>query len=62
MRRPVPEGVFVLVDDPAASVDCQAFGRNGRAGDVSAQAFQAGALMGLADGRGVQRKTREPGQ
>ena len=60
--RAVPEWVFVLVDDPTPAFDGQAFGGNRRARDVAAQAFQAAALVRLADRGGVERKARQLGQ
>jgi len=52
--RAVLERMFIAIDHPAPAIDGQAFCRNGRAGDVTAQAFQAAALVGLAEGGGVQ--------
>ena len=62
MGRAVPEWVFVLVGDPAPAIDGQALGGNGRAGDVSAQAFQAAALVRLADRGGVEGVAGDPGR
>ncbi len=51
--RPVTERLFVLVHDPPRAVDGQALRSNWRAGDIAAQAFQAAALVGLADPRSM---------
>ena len=59
VRRPVPERLFVAIDDPALAIGGQAFGGNRRARDVAALAFQAAALVRLADRGGVERKARQ---
>ena len=41
MGRSIPEGMFVAVDDTAPGIDTEAFGGDRRAGDITAQAFQA---------------------
>ena len=54
--------MFILVDDPAPAIDRQPLGGDRRARDVAAQAFQAAALVRLADRGGVERKARQLGQ
>ena len=54
VSQPIPERLFVLVHNPAPAIDGQPLGGNGRAGDVAAQAFQAAALVRLADRGGVE--------
>ena len=51
--RPVTERLFVWVYDPPLAVDGPALRSNWRAGDRAAQAFQAAALVGLADTRSM---------
>ena len=41
MGRTIPEGMIVAVNNPALAIDTEAFGSNGRTGDVAAQALQA---------------------
>jgi len=62
VSQPIPERLFVLVHNPAPTIDGQPLGGNGQAGDVAAQAFQAAALVRLADRGGVERKARQLGQ
>ena len=48
MSGPVVEGVLESIHDLPAVIDREAFVRDGRAGDVAAQAFEGVALMGSA--------------
>ena len=58
--RAVSERLFVLVHDPAPAIDGQPLGGNGRAGDVSAQAFQApGVIMYSLRGCGARSNTKK---
>ena len=59
--RLVPERVFILVDDPAPAIDRQPLGGNRRARDVAARAFQAAALVRLANAGGTQKKPARVG-
>lgn len=54
--------MFVAVHDSASVIDAEALGGDRRVGDVTAQAFQAAALVGFADGGRVQGKPRQSGQ
>ena len=46
VRRTVPERLLVAVNDPPLTIDRQALGGDGRAGDIVAQALQPAPLMG----------------
>jgi hypothetical protein len=46
--RTIMKRLLVAVHDPAAMIDAEALGGDGRPGDVPAQAFQARSLPGLA--------------
>jgi hypothetical protein len=62
VRRTVPERLLVAVNDPPLTIDRQAVGGDGRAGDIAAQALQPAPLMGLTDAGGMQGEAGDPGQ
>ena len=49
MSRAITKRLLVTVNDPAAVVGGKAFGGDRRSGDVAAQTFKAGALVGLTN-------------
>ena len=61
MSRPVPEGVLESIHDLPAVVDREAFVRDGRAGDVAAQAFEGVPVTGFAHGARMEGESRELG-
>ena len=59
MSGAVIEGVLESIHDLRAVIDREAFVREGRAGDVAAEAFEGVALMGSAARAGMEGESRE---
>ena len=59
MSGPVMEGVLESIHDLPAVIDREAFVRECWAGDVAAQAFEGGPLMGSAARAGMEGESRE---